>query len=135
VLESRLSGARILAEYAAQGGHARDVPGIFEEAARGESAANQSLGGTASLLALTVRTVVSVIDPEIVVLGGGIGAREELIGLVDAELARTGGGPVDLRRSVLGSRAAAVGALLATSDAPGQCHKTGMYTPTTCGVA
>ena len=114
VLESRLAGPRIYAEYRAAGGVAGSLREAFD--APQDRAARDVLAATARLLALTVRSVTAVVDPSVVVLGGGIGSRPDVVAAVASELSRLGGGPVTLRRSLLGSRAAAVGALLAANE-------------------
>lgn len=111
VLESRLAGPRIFEEYRAAGGAALTLSDAFDDAR--DPASRDAFSSTAQLLALTVRTIRAVVDPELVVLGGGIGSRPDMISAVAAELSRTGGGAIELRRSVLGSRAAAIGALRA----------------------
>ena len=78
----------IRSAYQAATGHAMDVPAIFAAAAEGDAAAQAVLDGVARQLARAVATLGAVIAPEVVILGGSIGARPEIIAATEAELAR-----------------------------------------------
>ncbi|MGH1482222.1 MAG: ROK family transcriptional regulator [Geminicoccales bacterium] len=100
----------IMKRYAALAGFDRSVPEIFDLAAGGDEAAGQVLDETARLLCRAVLTVQAVIDPELVVLGGSIGGREELVARVRDLLPLCSTAPVRIETSRLGPRAALVGA-------------------------
>jgi predicted NBD/HSP70 family sugar kinase len=52
---------------------------VFAAARRGDRAAARTVAEEAKRIALAVAAVVSVLDPELVVLGGGIGANGDLL--------------------------------------------------------
>jgi predicted NBD/HSP70 family sugar kinase len=51
-----------------------------------------------------------VLDPELIVLGGGIGSREDFVARVRARVELLASTPVRLERSALGEAAGVVGA-------------------------
>ncbi len=109
-LETAIGSAGILKHYREQGGKAANsVREIFERMIAGETAARETLDYTARILAQALMAVRALVDPELIVLGGSIGARTELVERVRALIASS---PVDLavRASSLGSRAVLVGA-------------------------
>lgn len=111
-LESAIGSSAILAAYRCDGGHrAQDVRGIFDAAAAGETAAIQSLERLAVETARCIAAVVAVVDPELVVLGGSIGARRELRELVVEKLRYAFIRPVAVIASAHGARAAVIGAV------------------------
>jgi glucokinase len=52
---------------------------VFEAARRGDPLARQVVDQTASLLGLGVANIVSLVNPEIVILGGSIGRQDDLL--------------------------------------------------------
>jgi glucokinase len=52
---------------------------IFEAARRADPLAQQVVDQTASLLGLGVANIISLVNPEIVILGGGIGRQDDLL--------------------------------------------------------
>jgi len=111
-LEAAVGSAGIMAAYRANGGErAVDVRTMFEAAAAGEQGAIAVLGCLSAEMARCVAALAAIADPEVVVLGGGIGAREELRSLVADELARNFVRPVSLVTSAHGARATVVGAI------------------------
>jgi glucokinase len=109
--EEAAAGRGILRRYAEAGGTAAGVPEIFAAATAGDEAAMRTVDDEGRLLALAVAGVASVLDPQLVVLGGGIGARAEMLPPVRRWVARLMRDPVEVRTTVLGHRAALVGAL------------------------
>jgi predicted NBD/HSP70 family sugar kinase len=89
------------------------VPTVFERAAAGDEHAVAAVEDEARLIALAVVAVGAVLDPEAVVLGGGIGSRVEMLGPVRRWLTRLGTYAPDVKTSLLGHRAALVGAIAA----------------------
>ena len=77
----------------------------------GGPAAFRTLDETAALLARAILSIVAVIDPERVVLGGSIGARKEMVDLVRRHYAVIAPAPLAIAPSTLGSRAGLMGAL------------------------
>lgn len=111
-LESAIGSPAILASYQSNGGaQAQDVRGIFDAAAAGEQAALHSLNQLAAEVARCVAAVVAVIDPELVVLGGSIGARRELRDRIEEKLRAVFVRPVKVIGSAHGARAAVIGAV------------------------
>lgn len=101
----------IRAAYAAATGRPADVPEIFEAAAAGEEAAAAVIASAARQLARAVAALGAVLAPELVILGGSIGARPEIIAATGAELARCFPFPIRLTPSRLGNHAALSGAV------------------------
>ena len=87
------------------------MPGIFAHARQGDAAAQAVLSGVARQLARAVATLGAVIAPEVVILGGSIGARPELIAAVAEELPRCFPFPIRIEASRLGNHAALSGAV------------------------
>jgi glucokinase len=87
------------------------VPDIFDAAADGNRDAIDALNGEARLLAFAIRTVAAILDPELVILGGGIGARPELLEPVRAVLAQLMVKPTEVRTTALGQRSGVIGAV------------------------
>jgi predicted NBD/HSP70 family sugar kinase len=69
------------------------------------------LADQADVLAVAIRTVQALLDPELIVLGGGIGCRADVADRVAAALAAHGTPPPRLERSQLGEDAGLLGAL------------------------
>jgi predicted NBD/HSP70 family sugar kinase len=110
-LETAIGSVGILKYYREQGGLAAStVKEIFDGLALGDQAAAATLDHLARLLAKALVAVGAIADPEIIVLGGGIGSRMELLERVQALLSALPFA-VQVRPSSLGTRAVAVGAL------------------------
>jgi predicted NBD/HSP70 family sugar kinase len=105
------STRRIRSAYETATGRSLDVPAIFAAAAEGDAAAREVLDGVARQLARAVATLGAVIAPEVVILGGSIGARPEIIAATRAELARCFPFPIRIEASRLGNHAALSGAV------------------------
>ena len=101
----------IRAAYQAATDRSLDVPAIFAAAKAGDAAARDVLDGVARQLARAVATLGAVIAPEVVILGGSIGARPEIIAATVAELARCFPFPIRVVPSLLGNHAALSGAV------------------------
>jgi predicted NBD/HSP70 family sugar kinase len=87
-------------------GTARDV---FAAAAHGDPRAAELLDDQARALAAGIRAVRALLDPELIVLGGGIGMRRGVVERVRTALEP--GAPIEV--SALGEDAGLIGALLA----------------------
>jgi predicted NBD/HSP70 family sugar kinase len=111
-LEAAVAAAGIVRRYRAAGGEtAATVREIFDRMAAGDPVAAATIAETARLIALTALTVATLLDPEMIVLGGSIGARAELVAKVRELLAGCMPAPVPVEASALGNRAGIVGAL------------------------
>jgi predicted NBD/HSP70 family sugar kinase len=115
-LETAICSAAITERYAGHGGTpASTVREIFDRLGEDE-AARRTIDEVARIVAIAILAVQSVIDPEVVLLGGSIGVRPELRTQVAAQLARCMRDPVPVEISALGSRATLVGAIGSAID-------------------
>lgn len=89
---------------------------VFRAAARGDDRAAAVVADEAQLVARMLCTVVSVIDPELIVLGGGIGQAPGFADAVIAELAPMAPALPDVRVSALGTEAVVDGCLAAAAE-------------------
>jgi predicted NBD/HSP70 family sugar kinase len=112
-LETAIGSVGIVQAYRERGGiGASTVEEIFRRLDTGDAAAAATLDHVARVLAQALMAVAAVADPDLIVLGGGIGSREELLVRLRAHLAPF---PVSFRvqLSALGTRAVVVGAVSA----------------------
>lgn len=77
-LETFLSGPGLAADHARVTGARLDSRDITERAARGDAAASATIGRYAERLARGLASVVNVLDPDVIVLGGGLSHIAEL---------------------------------------------------------
>ena len=84
---------------------------VFAAAARGDALAGEGVEREARLVAMTIAALAAVVAPELVVLGGGIGASELLIEPVRRHARELIAQPLRIEQSALGARAALIGAL------------------------
>jgi predicted NBD/HSP70 family sugar kinase len=89
---------------------------VFQAAARGDDRAATVVADEAELVARMLCTVVSVIDPELIVLGGGIGQAPGFADAVTAGLAPMAPALPDVRVSALGTEAVVDGCLAAAAE-------------------
>ncbi len=110
-LEAAVGSAGIIRRYAEAGGRPdMTVRDLFDRLAI-DPVARRVIDETARLLALAVVAVVATVDPEIVILGGSIGSRTEIIEAVREFLPSLAIRPVRVEASALGNRAGIAGAL------------------------
>ncbi|WP_162453045.1 ROK family protein [Phytoactinopolyspora mesophila] len=117
-LETEVSGRGIERAYVRAGGSARlSVPEIFEAATAGDVIAERVIDDIGRLLAMTLRSVRAIVDPDTYVLGGGIGSRPETLAATLRWLEPVPGPDWRVHLSTLGPRATVAGALaIACSD-------------------
>ena len=84
---------------------------IYEAAVGGDDRARRAVERQAELVAQAVLTIGCLIDPELVVLGGGIGANPLLQEMLDASLERIMPWRVPVELSALGPRSGVIGAI------------------------
>lgn len=108
-LEAVAGGAGLAARWGS--GTAHDV---FAAAERGDDRARALLHDQARALAIAIRSVHALLDPALIVLGGGIGSRADVLERVRAEL---GPSAPAVEASVLGEDAGLLGALAAAAAA------------------
>jgi predicted NBD/HSP70 family sugar kinase len=89
---------------------------VFEAAAAGDERAVAVVAGEAELVARAVCAIVTVVDPELVVLGGGIGQAPGFAAAVSAELGRLAPVMPDVRVSALGTDAVVDGCLASGAE-------------------
>jgi predicted NBD/HSP70 family sugar kinase len=87
------------------------VQEVFDLASTGNSAARSVVDHVASRLGSAVATVCAILDPELVVLGGGIGASPLLLSPVRGSAAALVPITARIETSLLGERAALQGAI------------------------
>ncbi|MEA2292254.1 MAG: hypothetical protein QOF17_1277, partial [Solirubrobacteraceae bacterium] len=84
----------------------------------------------AEALALAVVAIQAMLDPSLIVLGGGIGSRADVLGAVRGDLNRLTTRPIALVSSRLGNRAGVVGAAQAAlQHAAAESGDTALRTP------
>jgi fructokinase len=77
-VETWLNGAALARDFARFGGRAADGPEIAGLAARGDAAALAALARYQRRLATALAGVVNLLDPDVIVLGGGLSAIKSL---------------------------------------------------------
>jgi fructokinase len=77
-IETFLAGPGLARDHAAVAGDALDVPHIVARAAAGDASCNATLERYESRLARALAHVVNILDPDIVVLGGGVSNIERI---------------------------------------------------------
>jgi predicted NBD/HSP70 family sugar kinase/biotin operon repressor len=92
------------------------VEELFSQSAAGVPAARQLVEAEAHQLGLTVASTCAVFDPELVVLGGGIGSNPALLPVVRRTVAALVPFPPRLESSALGEAASLTGALRIALD-------------------
>jgi len=71
-VETWLSGPAMAADHARHTGQSLDAVGIARAAARGDSACETTLARYESRLARALSMVINIVDPDVIVLGGGL---------------------------------------------------------------
>ncbi|HMN22044.1 MAG TPA: ROK family protein [Ottowia sp.] len=86
-IETWLSGPGLAADHARATGQDLAVPAIVAAMRAGDTAARASLARHAARLARSLGQVINILDPGIIVLGGGLSQIDELYGMVQQRLA------------------------------------------------
>ena len=89
-----------------------DVPSILEAANNGDEAAAHAVDVAASAMAMALSHLIVIADPQMIVLGGGVGANPIFLEAVQQRLNPLAAVPPKLSASTLGGRAAFSGAVL-----------------------
>lgn len=111
-LEEQVGEAGIRRAYVAAGGDAaHTVRDIFVAEEAGDRAAMVALDAAGEHVARAMLAMLALVDPDMIVLGGSIGARPEFIARVEHKVLGTWGRPVQLVRSQSGGRAGLLGSL------------------------
>jgi predicted NBD/HSP70 family sugar kinase len=120
--ELEVGSAGVLGRYnKAAAAQRHTVREVFDRLNAGEHAAVKAIDATAHSVALAVTALAALLDPEMIVLGGSVGVRLELVERVRAALPALYSRPIDVRASALGARAGLVGAI---SLAANRLHNT-----------
>jgi fructokinase len=85
-IETFLSGPALERQYRARSGRSVDAMVIAECAARGEAAGEAALGVYARRLAKSLASVVNILDPDVIVFGGGVSNITPVLEKARAEL-------------------------------------------------
>ncbi|WP_162249151.1 ROK family protein [Devosia sp. Root685] len=111
-LEEQVGEAGIRRAYVAAGGDAaHTVRDIFAAAEAGDGAAAVALDAAGETVSRAILALLALVDPDMIVLGGSIGARPEFIARVENKVSGTWERRVGLVRSQSGGRAGLLGAL------------------------
>jgi predicted NBD/HSP70 family sugar kinase len=111
-LEYQVGATGVVRRYREAGGSDVDSEReVFERAQAGDPIAAYVVDETARLTALAAAAVIATVDPQLLVLGGSVGARPDFADKVARVLLQLSARPVEIRTSTLGRRAGVVGAL------------------------
>jgi predicted NBD/HSP70 family sugar kinase len=114
-LEDEIGAAGIVAAFqerrAGDDPELSSVHDVFDLAVEGNAAARSVVDHVASRLGTAIATVCAILDPELIVLGGGIGASPLLLRPVRGSAAALVPITARIETSLLGERAALQGAI------------------------
>jgi len=110
-LETSAASAGIAERYVGLGGTPGFTVREIFDALETDEAARVTVDEAGRVIATALLAVHSVLDPEIVILGGSIGARPELKLRIENHLERCMRQPVKIELSALGTRATLLGAI------------------------
>lgn len=121
VLEEIASGPAIVARYRELGGHAGDARDVVRSAGEGIPAARKTLDQAAMALGSRIALLVDVLDPEAVIVGGGLGTTpgaywDALVTAVRDHIWWRDARHLPILQAALGPEAGAVGAALTARD-------------------
>jgi predicted NBD/HSP70 family sugar kinase len=110
-LESAASAAAVVRAARRAGTRLRSARTVFAAAAAGDGRAREVVAGEADVVAHALASIVAVVDPELIVLGGGIGRAPGFAEEVSARLADLSPIAPEVRPSALGDDAVVDGCL------------------------
>lgn len=122
-LEELVSARGLEQIYLTIAGEQRGSREIFELAGIGDASAMRALDELARWTAAAISAAVAVLDPGVVVLGGGVGTRPELLSRINEWLPRYGLPDLRVEISTLGVHAPVLGALRAANDHADTHHR------------
>ncbi len=108
-LERVTATSAIVSNYFELSGRKSDVPGVFDAANAGDAAAQETLDRVARQIARAAAAIAAVVDPSLIVVGGSIGARTELLERIVRFSSQCYPGKITIERSKLGTHAALAG--------------------------
>jgi predicted NBD/HSP70 family sugar kinase len=115
-LESAASAAAVVAAARQTGSLLRSARAVFAAAAAGDHSAREVVAAEAAIVARALVAIVAVVDPELIVLGGGIGRAPGFAEAVHARLAELSPIVPEVRPSALGEDAVVDGCLAVGGD-------------------
>jgi len=115
-LESAASSAAVVRAARRAGTRRRSARSVFAAAAAGDPAALEIVVQEAAIVARALAAIVAVVDPELIVLGGGIGRAPGFAQEVHARLAELAPIVPEVRPSALGEDAVVDGCLAVGGD-------------------
>jgi len=94
---------------------------VFEAAAAGDEPALQVVQYTARYLGIVVANAISLLNPEVIIIGGGVGEAGDILLKPIAEIAKAHAQPVSaasvrIEPAVLGNKAGLIGALCLAAE-------------------
>ncbi|MGO4483118.1 putative NBD/HSP70 family sugar kinase [Rhizobium pisi] len=108
--EYAVGSVAMLRRYTGFGGqNASTVADLFAAFNAGDTSAAAAIEETARLVAVAIAAIGATLDPEMVIIGGSIGARSELVDAIRRFLPRCTPYPPRIEISRFGSRAALMG--------------------------
>ena len=111
-LEAAVSSAAVVSAAREAGAtQVRSARSVFAAAAAGDRAARQVVAREAAIVAHALASIVAVVDPELIVLGGGIGTADGFAAEVAERLASLAPVVPEVRPSALGEEAVVDGCL------------------------
>jgi predicted NBD/HSP70 family sugar kinase len=110
-LESAASSAAVVRAARQAGTRRRSARSVFAAATAGDHAAREIVTKEATIVARALAAIVAVVDPELIVLGGGIGQAPGFAEEVHARLAELAPIVPEVRPSALGEDAVVSGCL------------------------
>lgn len=117
-LEEAVAGDTLDSRYHAASGRRLSTREIFTQAREGDAEAISAIDTESRWVAAALVAVKAVLDPEVFVIGGGIGSRKELLPYIQTWLMRHGSS-LNIRTSELGHRAPVAGAVWLALEASG----------------
>ncbi|HET8557000.1 MAG TPA: ROK family protein [Gaiellaceae bacterium] len=115
-LESAASADAVVAAARRAGTRLRSARSVFAAAAGGDERARTVVAGEAAVVARALASIVAVVDPELIVLGGGIGRAPGFADEVGSQLAQISPVVPEVRPSALGEDAVVDGCLAVGGD-------------------
>lgn len=109
--EELIGGHAVEQKYEKQVKNKKTLIEIFESASNGDPIAEKIVNQLGINIALGIQAICSVLDLGEIILGGGIGSREDLYVKIVNELEKIMHNPPNVRISTLGARAGLVGAM------------------------
>jgi predicted NBD/HSP70 family sugar kinase len=115
-LEAAASSSAVVKAAQQAGARMRSARSVFAAAAAGDARARDVVAAEAAVVAHALVSIVAVVDPELIVLGGGIGRAPGFADEVSAQLAQISPVVPDVKPSALGEDAVVDGCLAVGGD-------------------